>query len=56
MTIFEAYAQDKLVELPDGTVCKIYRIKDGKAKIRTLTKDGKIMQAWVWLEQLKVKA
>lgn len=55
MTIFEAIENDKTVLAPDGTECRVVKFKNGKAKIRHYTDDGRVMEAWVSIDSLRVK-
>ena len=55
MTIWEAIENDKTVIAPDGTECRVVKFKNGKAKIRHYADDGRVMEAWVSIESLKVK-
>lgn len=56
MTIYEAINKDLPVYTPDGSECRVIKLREGKAKLFRLTKDGMLQKSgWVPVESLKVK-
>lgn len=54
MTIWQAIEEDKTVVTRDGFECRVVKLKNGKAKVRHYTDDGKVMEAWVDVNTLTV--
>jgi hypothetical protein len=55
MTIWQAIEQEKTVVTQDGFECRVVKWKNGRAKVRHYMDDGRVMEAWVSIESLKVK-
>lgn len=54
MTIWHAIEQDKTVVTRDGMECRVVKLKNGKAKVRHYTDDGRVLEAWVDVNSLKL--
>ena len=55
MDIWQAIENDRTVLAPDGTECRVVKFKNGRAKIRHYTDDGRVFEAWVEIGSLRTK-
>jgi lysophospholipid acyltransferase (LPLAT)-like uncharacterized protein len=54
--IFEAIEKNQFVISPDGSECRVIRMKDGKVKVARV-KDGKLQQSgWMPVAVLRLKS
>jgi len=54
--VWKAIAEGQNVLAPDGSEVKVHKIKNGKAILLRVSKDGMLQKsAWTPIEQLKVK-
>jgi len=56
MTIYEAIGKDLPLLSPDGSECRVIKLRAGKARLVRLTKNGMLQKSgWVQVESLKLK-